>query len=117
MKSVNFNVPKLETDRLMLRKLNLGDIEDMHTYTSSIEVTKYVPFPNHKSLADTEAFIHYVMEQYENNKTVPWEIELKESGKLIGTIEYVSWEPAHHIEGRILKRVAEKQKRAFMLFC
>ncbi|PWW28350.1 acetyltransferase (GNAT) family protein [Cytobacillus oceanisediminis] len=72
MKSVNFNVPKLETVRLMLRKLTLGDLEDMHTYTSSIEVTKYVPFPDQKSLADIEAFIQDVMEQYENNKTAPW---------------------------------------------
>jgi len=89
-------LPVLETERLLLRKVTLEDVEDIFAYGSKEEVTKYVTWDRHRSLADTEEFVRFVLNQYENNKVSPWGIEYKENGRLIGTIDFVSWQPKHH---------------------
>lgn len=89
--------PLLETERLILRKITIEDIEDMFEYGSNEEVTKYVTWEPHQTLADTNAFIEFALNQYEKNDIAPWGIEYKENGKLIGTIDFVSWQPQHKI--------------------
>ncbi|MGM0899528.1 MAG: GNAT family N-acetyltransferase [Bacillota bacterium] len=91
-----FQHPQLETPRLLMRKVTFKDLEDMHAYTSSQEVTKYVPFPTHKTLEDTRKFIDFILEQYQINKKLLWGIQLRETQKFIGTIEFVSFEPTHN---------------------
>jgi [ribosomal protein S5]-alanine N-acetyltransferase len=83
--------PRLETPQLILRKLTLHDQEEIYDFTSSEEVTKYVPFAPHQNLSDTERYIKSVLEQ----KMVPWGIVLKENQKLIGVIEFVSYDSIH----------------------
>lgn len=90
------NLPVLETNRL-LRKLSIDDAEAMHKYGSNGEVTKHVFWDTHKSLADTKAFIHYALNQYDNNAIAPWGIEHKQEKKLIGTIDFVRWLPEHRL--------------------
>lgn len=88
--------PQLETDRLRLRKISFKDLADMHAYTTSKKVTKYIPFPTHKSIEDTRKFIDYVLEQYHIQKKLFWGVELKETQTLIGTIEFVSLDLIHN---------------------
>ncbi|GGD12640.1 N-acetyltransferase [Pontibacillus salipaludis] len=91
------NLPKLETKRLLLRKITLEDVDDMYHYVSNEEVTKYVTWEAHKSISDTKEFIEYALTQYENKDLSPWGIEYKESGKFIGTIDFVYWEVNHNV--------------------
>lgn len=91
------NLPTLETERLLLRKITLEDAWDMHYYGSNENVSKYVTWETHKSLSDTREFIEFVLTKYENKKIAPWGIEYKENGKLIGTIDFVSWQLKHNI--------------------
>ncbi len=86
-------LPSLETKRLLLRKLTLEDTSDMHDFTSDSIVSKYVSWDPHTSLADTKSYLHYVIKQYENRQIAPWGLEYKENGKLIGTIDFVYWDP------------------------
>jgi len=90
-------LPVLETNRLLLRKLSIDDAEAMHMYGSNDKVTKHVFWDTHKSLADTKAFIHYALNQYDNNAIAPWGIEHKQEKKLIGTIDFVRWLPEHRL--------------------
>lgn len=90
------DLPTLETDRLILRKITGEDVEDMFSYGSNDEVSKYVSWDTHRTLEDTKEFIDFVLGQYKNKKTAPWGIEYKENGKLIGTIEYIGWQPRHN---------------------
>ncbi|PLR76245.1 GNAT family N-acetyltransferase [Bacillus sp. V3-13] len=90
------DLPVLETERLVLRKLTLEDLEDIHSYGSDEEVSKYVTWDTHRSLADTREFLDFVLQQYENKKVAPWGIEYKENKRLIGTIDFVWWKPAHN---------------------
>ncbi|QPC46968.1 GNAT family N-acetyltransferase [Mangrovibacillus cuniculi] len=97
IESVYGNLPTLETARLTLRKITLEDVEEMHSYASNEEVSKYVTWQTHNTLYDTKEFIQYVLSQYENKKVAPWGIEYKENGKFIGTIDFVSWSLKHQV--------------------
>jgi len=90
-------LPILETERLLLRKITIEDVEDIFYYGSNTEVSKYVTWEPHKTLSDAEAFIEFALNQYEKKDIAPWGIEYKENGKLIGTIDFVSWQPQHKI--------------------
>lgn len=86
------DLPILETERLLLRKITLEDVHDMHTYASNDEVAKYVTWNAHKTIADTREFIEFVLQKYENNQVAPWGIELKENGRFIGTVDFTWWD-------------------------
>jgi [ribosomal protein S5]-alanine N-acetyltransferase len=86
------DVPKIETERLILRKITLDDAEDMYLYASNEEVTRYVTWDTHSSLSDTIEFINTFLPQYD----ALWGIELKENGKFIGTVHFVWWQPEHN---------------------
>lgn len=90
------DLPHLETQRLLLRKVTAEDSQDMFQYASNEEVAKYVTWDAHKTLKDTESFITFVLNQYKAHKVAPWAIEEKASGKFIGTIDYVWWKPEHN---------------------
>ncbi|SFB07395.1 MULTISPECIES: GNAT family N-acetyltransferase [unclassified Bacillus (in: firmicutes)] len=90
------DLPTLETERLILRKLTMDDLEDMFAYASKDEVTKYVTWETHQTLEDTKRFLEFALNQYEQQKVAPWGMEEKETGKIIGTIDFVWWHPQHH---------------------
>lgn len=82
------NTPQLETERLRLRKLLLGDAEDIFAYASDDEVTKYMIWDAHKTLEDSQGFINFTLGRYEKDDAGEWGIILKETGTLIGTIGF-----------------------------
>jgi len=74
---------RLETERLILRPVSLKDTADMYEYASDEDTTYYV-FDRHPSPPDTEeAIVNYFIER----PLGKYGIELKQSGKMIGTIE------------------------------
>lgn len=85
----------IDTPTLMIRKVTKNDAEDMYSYASNNDVTKYVTWDTHKSIADTVEFIQFVLGQYESNKLAPLAIEHKETGRFIGTIDLFSWSQTH----------------------
>jgi len=91
------DLPILETERLILRKVTKEDIEDMNLYGSDEEVSKYVTWNTQETIADTKGFVEFVLNKYENKQVSPWGIEYKENGKFIGTIDFVWWQPNHKI--------------------
>ncbi|MEK5205461.1 MULTISPECIES: GNAT family protein [Psychrobacillus] len=91
------DLPTLETEHLILRKVTKEDIEDMYLYGSDEEVSKYVTWNTHETIADTKGFVEFVLNKYENKQVSPWGIEYKENGKFIGTIDFVWWQPNHKI--------------------
>ncbi|MFP7495261.1 GNAT family protein [Terribacillus saccharophilus] len=91
------NQPVLETERLLLRKVTASNAADMYAYGSDPAVSEFVTWPAHQSMEDTRQFLDIILDLYESNKAVFWGIELKEEKKLIGTINYVSWQQNHHV--------------------
>ena len=80
--------PKLETERLILRKIQEDDAEDVFGYAKNPEVAKYTTWEAHKSLKDTKIYINWVIGRYKNDETGDWVIQLKETGKIIGSLGF-----------------------------
>ncbi|UOQ84908.1 GNAT family N-acetyltransferase [Gracilibacillus salinarum] len=88
------NLPLLETNRLRLRKVKRTDIEAIYHYASQDKVSRYVTWNSHESLHETTAFVQFILEQYEKGNIAPWGIEYKATGEFIGTVDFVTWDPA-----------------------
>lgn len=86
-------VPALETERLLLRKLVMEDAEDLFKYASEPSVSRFMPWGVHKTIDDSKGFLASILEAYERQQKLTWAIQLKQTGKMIGTIDYVSWQP------------------------
>lgn len=82
-----WKLPTLTTERLMLRAVTMNDAEDMFTYGSNENVTKYVLWNTHESIEDSKDFIDMALETYEMRPFYHWGIVYKE--KFIGTIDFV----------------------------
>ena len=90
------DLPELETERLLLRKMRLDDAEAMFAYASDPEVTRYVLFETHRSVEDSEAFLRLAVEGYERGDFGGWGIVLKDSGAFVGTCGVdVNYAPEH----------------------
>jgi ribosomal-protein-alanine N-acetyltransferase len=86
------NLPTLETDRLILRKMILGDTEAVFAYASDPEVTRYVIWDAHRTIEDSEIFLRSVAERYENAEVADWGIVYKGNGRFIGGCGIVGWD-------------------------
>jgi len=81
--------PILETERLLLRKLRISDDRDIFEYAKNPEISRYVTWETHKSIEDARAFITWNLERYDKGEIGEWGIELKETGRIIGSIGFV----------------------------
>ena len=80
----------LETDRLILRRFTIEDASDMfQNWASDPEVTKYLTWPTHTDLDQTEDVITRWEDETIDNDVYRWAIELKEIGQVIGSISAV----------------------------
>lgn len=81
---------RINTERLLLRRFQLADVEDMFkNWASDSEVTKFLTWKPHKSIEDTKKIIELWVKDYDNKNYYNWVIELKEIGEVIGGISIV----------------------------
>ena len=81
---------RIETERLILRRLTTEDAEGMfNNWASDAEVTKYLTWPTHKSVEVTKSLLEKWVDDYQTNDYYQWCIELKEIGQPIGSISAV----------------------------
>ena len=81
--------PEINTERLLLRKIEISDCDAILFLRSDEAVTKFIERPENrktKSIADAVKFIKDLNEYLETNKSVTWGITLKNDPKIIGTI-------------------------------
>ena len=86
-------LPVIDTPRMTLRKLRMADAPDMYSYARDPEVARHVLWEAHASLWDTRAFIRFLLYQYRNGQPGSWGIVHRETGRVIGTIGYMSYTP------------------------
>lgn len=74
------------TERLSLQKLRYEEAEEIfYCYASKAEATKFMSWPTHQSLEDTEAFLHYAALGWETGTDYSYAIRLKQNARLIGS--------------------------------
>ena len=88
-------LPRLETQRLLLRKVRRRDAADLFAYAQDPEVSRHVLWTAHQSLSDSRAFLGELRRQYRRGCPATFGIEEKASGRLIGTIGFMSLNPEH----------------------
>ena len=86
-------LPRIETSRLLLRRMSLRDAEDMFDYSRDEEVARHVLWTAHRSIWETKAYIRWVIQQYRAGAPSSWCIVEKASARVIGTIGFMSWQP------------------------
>ena len=80
----------IETPRLILRKAVREDAEPMfRNWASDPEVTKFLTWPAHGSVAISDMVIGSWVQEYEKNNYYQWMIVLKDLGEPIGSISVV----------------------------
>jgi len=81
----------LETDRLILRRYEIGDAAAMYkNWASDSEVTKYLMWQPHSSVTVSHSIIKEWLNEYSNDNYYHWAILLKENGnEPIGDIAVV----------------------------
>lgn len=84
-------LPEIGTDRLLLRKVTMRDAMDIHRYARDKEVARHVLWEVHASLMETRGYVRYLLYQYRNGDPGSWGIVLRETGKVVGTIGYMSY--------------------------
>ena len=80
------DLPLLETERLILRKLTVDDVNDYFDFASDAEVTKFLRWGPHPNKEYTTEYIQGVLNEYINGKDGPWGLEHKIDKKIIGII-------------------------------
>ena len=82
----------IETERLILRKVTLSDAEEIfHCWCNDEDVTRWLTWNPHKSVAETVEIVSRWVSEYDDQNTVRYVIAEKASGKLIGSIDVVSF--------------------------
>ena len=83
---------RIETDRLILRKLKKSDAESMFkNWDNDPEVAKYTLWVAHKSVEETKKLVDTWLEEEKDGKTIRFVITEKGSDEPIGAIDTVKF--------------------------
>jgi [ribosomal protein S5]-alanine N-acetyltransferase len=97
MLEINFSpFKKLETDRLLLRRVSREDVNEVLALRGNPIAMKYIPRPLAKTLDDAMAHIDMINEKIDNNTGINWAITFKGDTKLIGFIGHYRIQPENY---------------------
>ena len=84
------NLPTLETQRLVMRKMLPSDSDDMFEYASQKEVTRYLLWNPHISPSETRMYLFSLKREYSKGRHKEWALIDKNSSKMIGTCGFTN---------------------------
>ena len=90
------DLPTLKTERLILRKVRRRDAADIFAYAQDEEVARHVLWDAHRSIRDTRGYIRYLRGQYAAGEPSSFVMELRATGRVIGTIGFMSYSEEHN---------------------
>jgi ribosomal-protein-alanine N-acetyltransferase len=82
--------PTIYTDRLIIRQVKRKDAEDLFELCHRPETSQYSLWRPHNNIEETRSLINYQLSLYRKHKSTFFVVELKETGRVIGTCSYVS---------------------------
>ena len=97
MLTINFHpFQNLETERLLLRRIDENDIEEVFALRSNPEIMKYIPRSLAKTKEDALEHIAMIEDKIINNVGINWGITIKGNDKIIGIIGHYRIQPENH---------------------
>lgn len=98
---------ELTTARLLLRRPRLDDASKIfERYASVPEVTRFLAWPRHQSLRETETFLQFSAQEWERWPAGPYLIQSRHSGELLGGTGLGFQTPTEAVTGYVLARDA-----------
>lgn len=86
-----FSMPRLETKRLILRRIAMRDAEDIFAYSRDEEVARHVLWSAQKDVGEAKDYCRFMMKRYRCDQPSSWGIIEKATGRLVGTIGYMDY--------------------------
>lgn len=87
---INVGTRTIETKRLILRKLEISDLEQVYNnWCSDPKVSKYVTWDMHKNIEQTKEYINFKLDLYKKDYRFDWVVVIKETNEVIGEIDAV----------------------------
>lgn len=97
MIEINFHPFKnLETERLLLRRVSINDLNEILELRGNPETMKFIPRPLVKTEEDALNHFKMIDEKIEKNEGINWAITVKGNPKLIGIIGHYRIQPENH---------------------
>ncbi|MEP6616093.1 MAG: GNAT family N-acetyltransferase [Ginsengibacter sp.] len=94
--SINCNpFPVINTMRLLLRQMNLNDIDQIFLLRSDPRVLHYLGRAPESSRETAKKYLHDIRELENNGEAITWGITVEKSNKVVGTICYWHLQPLH----------------------
>ena len=83
----------IETERLMLRKLQIGDVYEYYERLfGDADVSRYMLFEPHQSIMESLESVQRKLARYEEGNYYCWGVELKEEAGLMGLVELLRFD-------------------------
>ncbi len=103
-----FPMEQLETPRLIIRRMNMDDARDIFEYGRDRMVARHVLWDAYVSVSEARAYVRVMQRRYRLGEPASWCIELKETGRVIGTIGYM-WYQRDHASAEVGYSLARDQ--------
>ena len=98
---------RIETPRLVLAPPKADDAAEIFArYASDPAVTRYLSWPTHRSIEDTEAFLRFSAEEWQRWPAGPYLIRARDDGRLLGGTGFGFESPGDAVTGYVLARDA-----------
>lgn len=79
---------RLETDRLVLARVSVGDAEELfERYTSDPEASLYLPWPPHRNVDQTREFLQRRVSEWGSGATYAWTVRWSDTGLVVGVAD------------------------------
>lgn len=77
---------RIETERLLLRPLDMGDLETTHAYAGNEENGRYMMYLPNKTMEETKNFLQWAAAEWEKEEQSAYEFAILLDGKHIGVV-------------------------------
>ena len=84
----------LESQRLLLRQINVDDVNEVFQLRSNPQTMQYIPRPLATTTEEALYHIKMIQDKIETNEGINWAVTLKGDNKLIGIVGHyrIKWE-------------------------
>ena len=90
IKDIFRRIPTITTERLILRRIERYDVDDIFEYSSNPKTSAFLLWYPHERKSDTVYYFKEVDKRYRRGEFFDWAVVEKESGKMIGTCGFTS---------------------------
>lgn len=97
----------ITTQRMLIRKLGIGDAEDIYAVSRNPAVSRFVLWDTHRSLMDSRAMIRGVLRSYRMDEPAPLAMVYRETNRVVGTIGFI-WIDREHNSAEIGYSLAQE---------